>query len=161
MTHAMPKWLENEMVRDGRRAALLVQHPLRARILNVARAPMSPSAIAAELGETRQKVNYHVRQLRRAGFLRAAGRRRKRGLVEQRVVANVGALAFERPLWFESSEQRTTFVGALREAIGHLIAQHAATSGGGAPAEPDAGAYQLVIICHPAEGNQPPVESGS
>lgn len=153
MTPAMPEWLEHERVRDGRRAALLVQHPLRSRILNVARAPMSPSAIAAELGESRQKINYHVRQLRRAGFLRAAGRRRKRGLVEQRVVASVGALAFERPLCFDSAAQRTAFVAALRDAIDQVIARH--NGGAASLPEPDAGAYQLVIICHPAPDNQP------
>jgi biotin operon repressor len=159
MTSSMPEWLDTEIVRDGRRAALLVQHPLRSRILNVARAPMSPSAIAAELGESRQKINYHVRQLRRAGFLRAAGRRRKRGLVEQRVVASVGALAFERALRFGSSEQRTAFLGALREAIDQVIARHAA--GSPLAAEPDAGTYQLVVVCHPTLEDDPPGESGS
>lgn len=150
---------ETETVRDGRRAALLVQHPLRSQILNIARAPMSPSAIAAELGESRQKVNYHVRQLRRAGFLRAAGRRQKRGLVEQRVVASAGALAFERALWFESAAARAAFAGALRDAIAEVIARHAA--GAAMPAEPDAGAYQLVVVCHPATDNQTVAELAS
>jgi DNA-binding transcriptional ArsR family regulator len=149
----------NETVRDGRRAALLVQHPLRSQILNIARAPMSPSAIAAELGESRQKVNYHVKQLRRAGFLRPAGRRRKRGLVEQHVVASAGALAFERALWFDSSAQRTAFVEALRDAIAHVIATHGA--GTAPPAEPDAGAHQLVVICHPTPDNQTALENAS
>jgi DNA-binding CsgD family transcriptional regulator len=157
MTSVVPEWLDQEIVRDGRRAALLVQHPLRSRILNIARAPMSPSAIAAELGESRQKVNYHVRQLRRAGFLRPAGRRRKRGLVEQRVVASVGALAFERALWFESSAQRAAFASALRDAIGQVIARHG--SGRASVVEPEAGPYQLVVVCHPTE-DEPPVESG-
>ena len=57
MTSSTANGPETETVRDGRRAALLVQHPLRSQILNIARAPMSPSAIAAELGESRQKVN--------------------------------------------------------------------------------------------------------
>lgn len=159
MTSSTDEKLDSETVRDGRRAALLVQHPLRSQILNVARAPMSPSAIAAELGESRQKVNYHVRQLRRAGFLRPAGRRQKRGLVEQRVVASAGALAFERALWFESSAARTAFVDALRDAIGQAIAQHA--TGSTAPTDLDAGAYQLVVICHPAPDNQPLAEIAS
>jgi biotin operon repressor len=149
----------NEMVRDGRRAALLVQHPLRSQILNIARAPMSPSAIAAELGESRQKVNYHVKQLRRAGFLRSAGRRRKRGLVEQRVVASVGAIAFERSLWFDTSAQRTAFVDALRSAIAQAIDQHGA--GSEPPVELDAGAYQLVVVCHPSADGVAGVEDRS
>lgn len=158
MTPSMPEWVGHEMIRDGRRAALLVQHPLRSRILNVARAPMSPSAIAAQLGESRQKVNYHVRQLRRAGFLRSAGRRRKRGLVEQRVVAHVGTLALERALWFETSDQRTRFLTGLREAIARVIAEH--NGAADAPADPDAGAYQLVVVCHPGPDSQPAGDSG-
>jgi len=35
----------------------------------------------------RQRVNYHVRELARAGFLRRAERRRKRNMFEQRYVA--------------------------------------------------------------------------
>lgn len=153
MSSSMPDASHNETVRDGRRAALLVQHPLRSQILNIARAPMSPSAIAAELGESRQKVNYHVRQLRRAGFLRSAGRRQKRGLVEHRVVASGGTLAFERALRFQSAADRSAFLTALRDAIGQVIAQH--TAGAAAPAESDPGAYQLVVICHPDADNQP------
>lgn len=157
MSSCRPEWPEIETVRDGRRAALLVQHPLRPRILNIARAPMSPTAIAAELGESRQKVNYHVRQLRRAGFLRAAGGRRKRGLVEQRVVASVGALAFERELSFVSGEQRTAFTQALRDAIARVIAEH---GGATSTAEPDArSVYQLVVICHPSPDNPDPAET--
>src|SRR5690348_14583868 len=151
MSSCRPEWPEIETVRDGRRAAILVQHPLRSQILNIARAPMSPSAIAAELGESRQKVNYHVRQLRRAGFLRVAGRHRKRGLVEQRVVASAGALAFERALWFESSTARLAFASELRNAIAEVIARHAA--GAATPTEPDAGPYQLVVVCHPVADN--------
>jgi DNA-binding transcriptional ArsR family regulator len=59
-------------------------HPLRLRILGLAREPASASQIARALGLTRQKVNYHVRELARAGFLKKAGRRRKGNLVEQR-----------------------------------------------------------------------------
>jgi hypothetical protein len=36
-------------------------------------------------------VNYHVRQLARGGFLRRAGRRRKRGLIEQHYVVTARA----------------------------------------------------------------------
>ncbi len=59
-------------------------NPLRLAILAQAREPRSPTAIAAELGLARQKVNYHVRELARHGFLTPAGRRRRRNLWEQR-----------------------------------------------------------------------------
>jgi hypothetical protein len=76
-----------EYVSDGPRAAALVQHPLRRWILAGARHPVSATELAAALGLTRQRVNYHVRQLVRAGYLRPAGRRIKRNLVERKYVA--------------------------------------------------------------------------
>jgi len=73
----------------GRAAALL--HPLRLRLLAMAREPSSASEMARRLGLPRQRVNYHVRALERAGFLKAAGRQRKRNMIEQRYVASAHA----------------------------------------------------------------------
>ena len=78
---------ELECIVDGARAATLVQHPLRRWILAGARHPVSATELANTLGLTRQRVNYHVRQLVQAGYLRPAGRRMKRNLVERRYVA--------------------------------------------------------------------------
>src|SRR5690606_7209543 len=61
--------------------------PLRLEVLARAREPRSATEIAGELALPRQKVNYHVKELHRARFLRPAGRRRKRNLTEQRYVA--------------------------------------------------------------------------
>jgi hypothetical protein len=65
--------------------------PLRREILAQARTPVSAAGIAAAMGRPRQVVNYHVRELARAGFLRKAGRARKRGLTEQRYVISAQA----------------------------------------------------------------------
>jgi predicted ArsR family transcriptional regulator len=54
------------------------------RVLDEAREPTSATAIAERLGLPRQRVNYHVQALAKAGFLQRAGTRRKRNLVEQR-----------------------------------------------------------------------------
>jgi DNA-binding transcriptional ArsR family regulator len=75
--------MEVESIADLPRAGVLLT-PLRLQILARARTPCSASEIALELGLPRQKVNYHVRELARARFLARAGRRRKRGLFEQR-----------------------------------------------------------------------------
>lgn len=80
-----------EAVRQPRRAAALVAHPLRPAILARAREPISASELARRLGETRQKVHYHVRQLARAGLLARAGQQRKRNMVEQQYVASARA----------------------------------------------------------------------
>jgi DNA-binding transcriptional ArsR family regulator len=75
-----------EAVHTFRRASALL-HPLRSRLLALAREPSSSSEMARRLGLPRQRVNYHVRELEKAGLLRAAGRRRRRNLIEQRYVA--------------------------------------------------------------------------
>jgi DNA-binding transcriptional ArsR family regulator len=71
--------------------AAVALKPLRVRILAAARVPASATSIAAGLGLSRQSVNYHVRVLAKAGFLRRAGRQRKRGLVEQKYVVSARA----------------------------------------------------------------------
>src|SRR5688572_22351294 len=87
-----------ETITDGTRAAVLVQHPLRPRILSIAREPASATQIAAVLGEARREVNYRVRALSRAGVLKPAGGRRKRSMVEQRFVATARAYVLARQL---------------------------------------------------------------
>ena len=84
-TGTLPIDIEN--VTDGGRAAVLVGHPIRRQLLAKAAQPISATQLASELGLTRQRVNYHVRQLAKAGYLRPAGRRMRRNLVEQRYVA--------------------------------------------------------------------------
>lgn len=82
---------EPELVDEGRRAGRLLRHPLRPRLLELLRTPGSAADVARRLGLPRQRVNYHVRELQRAGFLRRAGRKARRGLVEQRYVASAQA----------------------------------------------------------------------
>ncbi len=73
-------------VSSSERAQTLL-HPLRLRILSLSREPASASDLARRLDLPRQRVNYHVRALERAGFLHPAGRHRKGNMVEQRYVA--------------------------------------------------------------------------
>jgi DNA-binding transcriptional ArsR family regulator len=80
-----------ESVRDRTRVGALMAHPLRLAILQAASAPRSATEIAAGLGVPRQRVTYHVNRLRRAGFLVPAGRRKRRGLFEQRYTASAQA----------------------------------------------------------------------
>ena len=68
-----------------------VLQPLRLEILRLTREPTSASEMSQKLGLSRQRVNYHVRVLARSGFLKRAGRRRRRNMVEQRYVASARA----------------------------------------------------------------------
>jgi DNA-binding transcriptional ArsR family regulator len=74
-----------------RALAAEILHPLRLEILRLAREPVSASELSPRLGLSRQRVNYHVRLLARGGFLKRAGRRRRRNMIEQRYVASARA----------------------------------------------------------------------
>ena len=58
-------------------------HPLRVAILDALREADSAAGAARGIGESRQKVNHHVKALLDAGLIAAAGERRKGGFVEQ------------------------------------------------------------------------------
>ena len=57
-------------------------HPLRVRILDELREPDSAAAVARRLGEARQKVNYHLKELERSGLVVRTGERRNGNFVE-------------------------------------------------------------------------------
>jgi DNA-binding transcriptional ArsR family regulator len=57
--------------------------PTRRRILELLREPDSSTGVAKQLGLPRQRVNYHVRELEKAGLVEEVGRRQKRGLAER------------------------------------------------------------------------------
>jgi DNA-binding transcriptional ArsR family regulator len=111
-----------DCVREVQRAATLLL-PLRLEILRLAREPASSSDLAARLGLPRQRVNYHVRLLARAGFLRRAGRRRRRNMIEQRYVASAVA--------FLLSPELLGSVGPDWRRVGN----------------PGSGAYLLAVAC--------------
>lgn len=71
-----------EMVDHGAAAATML-HPLRLRILDALRQPGSSSSVSRELGVPRQKVNYHLRELEKAGFLEEIEQRRSGNCIER------------------------------------------------------------------------------
>lgn len=81
-------------VTDVRLATTLLEHPLRAAVLRETREPASATEIADRLGETRQRVNYHVTRLREAGLLTHAESRPRRGLTEHRYRASARCYVF-------------------------------------------------------------------
>lgn len=72
------------VVTDPAAAGALLSGPRR-QVLEHLRTPGSATTAAAALGLSRQRVNYHVRALERAGLIEEVGRRRRRGL-EERIV---------------------------------------------------------------------------
>ncbi|MFP5245296.1 MAG: helix-turn-helix domain-containing protein [Thermoanaerobaculia bacterium] len=74
------------LVEESARAASML-HPMRLRILGALREPGSASTVARELGLPRQKVNYHLRELEKAGFLEEVEQRRVGNCIERIVRA--------------------------------------------------------------------------
>lgn len=75
-----------ELVEHAAAAASML-HPMRLRILDALREPASASGVARQLGIARQKVNYHLRELEKAGFLEEVEQRRAGNCIERIVRA--------------------------------------------------------------------------
>lgn len=112
--------------------------PIRARLLAALAEPASASTLAARVGLTRQKVNYHLRSLERHGLVELVEERR-RGNCTERVlqataesyVISPAALAAVAPDPSRSPDQRSArwllAVGArLVREVGELITGAAA-----------------------------------
>jgi DNA-binding transcriptional ArsR family regulator len=70
-------------VLDTNEQLAAIAHPTRLRILDALRVADSAAGVARRLGEPRQRINHHVRELAKAGLLVEAGERRKGNFVEQ------------------------------------------------------------------------------
>jgi DNA-binding transcriptional ArsR family regulator len=57
-------------------------HPLRVQILEALREPGSAATVARRVGQPRQKVNYHLKELERAGLVQQTGERRAGNFIE-------------------------------------------------------------------------------
>src|SRR5919108_1603807 len=72
-------------------AAAAALDPMRARLLAELREPASAAALAARVGLSRQKVNYHLRQLESHGLVEVAGTRTWGGLTGRLLVATAAS----------------------------------------------------------------------
>jgi DNA-binding transcriptional ArsR family regulator len=108
-----------DVVEDSERAVVLLQ-PLRLQILEALAQPDSAAGIARRLQLPRQKVNYHVRALARAGFLRRAGRRRKGNMTEQQYRATARGYVLSPELLGRLGANVDQFQDAF--SAGHLLA---------------------------------------
>jgi DNA-binding transcriptional ArsR family regulator len=76
---------------DDPAAAAVALEPMRSRLLAELAAPASAAALAARVGLTRQKVNYHLHALEAHGLVRLAHERRWGGLTERLLVATAAS----------------------------------------------------------------------
>lgn len=72
-------------------AAAVALDPMRSRILAALGRPGSATTLAATLGESRQKINYHLRTLEQHGLVRLVEERARRGLTERVLEASASS----------------------------------------------------------------------
>ena len=75
-----------ELLREPEQVRLALT-PFRRELLERLREPASATQVATELGLGRQRVNYHLRALERAGLVELAETRQRRGCTERLLVA--------------------------------------------------------------------------
>jgi DNA-binding transcriptional ArsR family regulator len=68
-----------------------LSHPARIDLLERLREPASAAAVARQLGQPRQRVNYHLKALEEAGLVEKMGTRRQGNFVESLYRATAGA----------------------------------------------------------------------
>lgn len=86
------------VIQDGAAAAVALD-PVRARLLRALREPGSATSLAAELGLTRQKVNYHLRALEAHGLVELVEERRKGNMTERVLRATASAYVVSPQAW--------------------------------------------------------------
>lgn len=80
---------------DGAEAARAALSPLRRRLLERLREPLSAAGLGEALELPRQQVRHHLKVLEAAGLIVEAGSRQKRGFRETLYVARAGALVID------------------------------------------------------------------
>lgn len=75
------------LVLEDADAVAAATHPVRAAILDAMRVPATAAEVARSIGQSRQNVAYHVRELERVGLLRHVDERRNGNFVEHRYQA--------------------------------------------------------------------------
>lgn len=83
----MNQVLDLEVIDDAD-VALAMLDPVRARVLAALAEPGSATTVATAIGESRQKVNYHLRTLEEHGLVHLVEERPRRGLTERIMAAS-------------------------------------------------------------------------
>ena len=92
-----PREPQVQVLRDSAHVRAVLS-PLRRRILECLQEPDSATGVAARLGTTRQKINYHLRELEKHGLLELVSTQRKRGCTERMLRTSAKAFVLESGL---------------------------------------------------------------
>lgn len=95
--------------------------PIRRRLLDRLRQPASATELAAEMDLGRQRVNYHLRELEKAGLVHLVEQRQRRGCVERILAARAEAFVVD-PAVMGARRPRAIYAAAQdRYSADHLI----------------------------------------
>jgi len=83
-----------QLLHDPERVRLALS-PVKRRLLERLREPSSATRLAAALGTSRQRVNYHLRALEQAGLVVLVEERQRRGCTERVLVATADAFVVD------------------------------------------------------------------
>jgi DNA-binding transcriptional ArsR family regulator len=97
-----------EILDDARRVGVALA-PLRRQLLGLLAQPDSATGLARRLQLPRQKVNYHLRALERAGLVELVEERQRRGLKERRLQVAARAWLIDPSLLAEHGVQPAEF----------------------------------------------------
>ena len=97
------------LVRDSDRLSALA-NPMRVQILESLREPASAATIARAIGQPRQKVNYHLKELESVGLIEPVGERRVGNFVES-LYRSVARTFLVSPEVAWAGDQRTEALG--------------------------------------------------
>jgi DNA-binding transcriptional ArsR family regulator len=107
-----------ELVQEPERVRLALS-PLRRQLLERMRTPASATQLAAVLGTSRQRVNYHLRALEQAGLVELVEQRQRRGCTERILQATATAFVVDPAVI--DADMRPPEIAQDRHAAEHLI----------------------------------------
>jgi DNA-binding transcriptional ArsR family regulator len=95
-------------------------HPVRLAVLGALRAPDSAAGVARSIRQSRQLVNYHLKELERAGLVERSGERRKGNFVEQLYRAVAQSFTVSSRLTWSGTERTSALADQM--SLDHLVA---------------------------------------
>ncbi len=95
-------------------------HPVRLAVLGALRAPDSAAGVARSIRQSRQLVNYHLKELERAGLVERSGERRKGNFVEQLYRAAAQSFTVSPRLTWSGTERTSALADQM--SLDHLVA---------------------------------------
>jgi DNA-binding transcriptional ArsR family regulator len=100
------------------RAAL---SPIRRRLLDRLRTPASATELSVEMSLGRQRLNYHLRELEKAGLVHLVEQRQRRGFVERVMAARADAFVIDPSMMGAAQTTKSRAAAQDRFSAEHLI----------------------------------------